>query len=668
MNDEDPPQRQSVPLGLTSQQWAVAELLEEKQKGKYLLREYYLGALRVLDDSSNPDRVSQAAHSLRELVEKFTWTDEGMDAGSSANLIEMAQEFNAGAPEHKNRHHRKRNQRLTRIEKIVSAFRRHDPMFAQFDGKTQERKEKKLSELWKSLQSITHHGKSSIEELKKQLEILETIILDLLAPVTLQDQKEIQSILERSYRSKDDEGRIFLLIDKKGANYTFFFEEVDNPNWIHALKKKGYLDQRPPKSIMSYLERVSLIDPNLVVDIILGFQDINYANFFRIIVDIAQNIKPLEQSLRLKHLVLQSLQHPPRLKASDCIAGVIECWAGASAEATNAALEIIKEAVAFDPDPEWEEKLDRHRADPSDWGALMLYPKLRVNWYVYDKILKEGVRNLAEMEPACVAAILIDATAEMIRCHNDDDSTIWCNRVHETDGGREDPRKNLVHALTFACEKVYEKPPEFVLALNGKLKKQSQFIFTRIRQHLYTLHPNEQTQPWIQEMILTYENYGKREYHFEMQCMIRSACESIGSGLLDREGKERIFKNILAGPPEEKFSEERKRRLHRMQLRPFASILFGKYADYYQELEILQESPITDDDYMPFSVTGIKTVENISPKSAAEFEKMTDNELLSCLNEWDNVHSDPESFWKNINFSGLAKEFHFFFQGGCPVR
>ena len=32
----------------------------------------YAGGLRVLEDDSNPDRLAQSAHSMRELMEKFT--------------------------------------------------------------------------------------------------------------------------------------------------------------------------------------------------------------------------------------------------------------------------------------------------------------------------------------------------------------------------------------------------------------------------------------------------------------------------------------------------------------------------------------------------------------------------------------------------------------------
>ena len=669
-----------------SQQRAVAELLEQKQTKQYPLSEWYLGALRVLNNSSNPDRVAQAAHSLRELLEKLTRMDGGTDTIPSSIFFGLREKLYKRLSEDKNcytegwqgkkisehldetieefNYYLELNQKLNQKDKFGVVIVKNDPMFFQFDGLAQERKKNKLHELWKEFQDVSHHNKLGIEkELRKQLETLERILIDLFSPETEQDQKEIQSILKSSRRSKNDEEQMFSLIKKKGANYSLFFEKVNDPHWIPAIKAAGYLDQPPSEEIMRYLERVSETNPILAVDTIVNFKGINDTQCLRIVVDIAQKIKPIEQSLRLKNLVLKSLRHPHRLKASDRIAGVMKYWAGASAEATNAALRIMKGAVTFRPDPKWKEKQDRYRSDPNDWTALGLDVKPRLDWWIYDNILEEGVRPLIEIEPARTAQILIGATEKMVFFSNEDDSTIWCSRVHETEGDRKDSRKNLVHALTFACEKVYEKKMlESVLVLNDELEKQSQFIFARIRQHLYALYPNEQTKPWIREMILAYADYGKQVYHFEMQRMIRSVCESIGNNLLNREEKERIFEDILAGPLQEEFSEERKLYFHKMQLRPFASVLFGKYAEYFQKLEMRQEQLITDDDYMPYRPTGLKIVESISPKSAAELEKMTDDKLLSYLNEWDNVHSDSEKFWTNINFSGLAKEFRSLFK------
>ena len=590
---------------LTRQQQTVAKILEEKQTGKHLLREYYLGALHVLDDSGNPDRVSQAAHSLREILDKLSQINREKNTNITSFIKEERQELDERLSQDKDHYqgvwigekisehladtikrfsqYLELNKQPPRRDKIATDIM-PDLAISGSDVRTQEKEKEKLKKLWQAFEVITHHKKSETEELRKLLEELEITLSGLFAFEI--EQKEIRSILERSDRSKNDEKRIFELIGIRKVNYTFLFRTMDDPGWIPILKKKDYFEQPPLESMVSYLERVSETNPSLAVDTILYFKNINDTICLRIVVDIALKIKPLEQSLRLKDLVLEFLRHPNRPQASNGIASVVEYWARASVESANTALKIMQETIEFDPDPEWKKKQNRRRADPRDLAALALDPKPQLDWWIYDRILEEWVRPLSEIEPVRATRILIDATAKMIGFHHDDDPLTWCNRVNETDEDPKDSRVNLIHALTFSCEKVYEKAPESVLTLNDDLKKQGRCIFARIRQHLYALHPNEQTKPWIREMILSYEGYGKQRYRLEMERMISSACESIGNDLLDEEEKERIFEDILAGPLTAELPEERKRRIHSMQLKPFASVLFGKYADYFEKLEI----------------------------------------------------------------------------------
>ena len=118
----------------------------------------------------------------------------------------------------------------------------------------------------------------------------------------------------------------------------------------------------------------------------------------------------------------------------------------------------------------------------------------------YRAIMFEGVRPLAEREPYQVARILIDVTANMIRLKTHpadrdkekDGAELWCQQLHGADGNYENPGETLVHTLTFACEKVYEKSPGSVPDLNQALQKQHWKIFKRLRKHLYAQYPSVQ--------------------------------------------------------------------------------------------------------------------------------------------------------------------------------
>ena len=359
---------------------------------------------------------------------------------------------------------------------------------------------------------------------------------------------------------------------------------------------------------------------------------------------------------------------------------VLRYWE--SSGQTESALELAKELVAFQPDLQTRDKQNRRRADPEDLTTLM-EPQPRFGEWEYQEILEKGVRPLVEREPYRGARILLDASATMIRLlfHQDeleevgskDNSTIWCRRVNESSRHYQVSRETLVLALTFACEKVYEKAPESVSLLDQALRNQRWDIFTRIRQHLYALHLNEQTKPWIREMIRAHEDYGKWQHHFEFQRMIRLACEKFGTDLLPEAERERIFEVIISGPSEQnyrefmgdQFTEElfenQKRRFHRKQLRPFAPVLFGQYADYFQKLQAQAAKPVAEDDYPPYKLEGARAGKERSPKTPDELTKLSDEDLLSFLNEWQNVHYNPEEWWVDINFRGLAQAFRSIF-------
>ncbi len=720
MNEETPNEKQPMPLVLTGQQRSVLEALQGKETEQYPLSKWYLGALYALENPYNPDCVSQAAQSLRELLEKLPRVVRESDAqGKAFDFAGMRRDINTRILEDKKRYHGgwegkeidgqldktlkkvdryfELNQQPTRREQIQNAVATIDPMVAQLNSEIRQAKLDELYKLGRTLESFAHHQrKSDIEKFREYLEILERIIFDLLAPITAQDQHEIQSILKRSDRSESDVERMLLLIERRGANFAFFFSHVTDTAWMPVLKERGYFVQPPKVELIDdgriifpfwlpllYLKRVSVTDSCLVVNTILNFQNTDNPRILHEVSEIALKVEPIEQSLRLKDWVLKYVQAPDPLSDSDLIEKLMNRWASASTDAPDAALELMKVAVSFKPDPKLQDKLARRKAEREE-VTTMLDPQPRFGEWEYQEILEKGVRPLSEKRPYQTARLLINATATMIRFqfHQDelervgskDHSNIWCRRVNESSRDYQDSKEDLVLALTFACEKVYEKAPESVSPLEHALRNQHWDIFTRIRQHLYALHLTEQTKPWIREMILAHEDYGKWQHHFEFQRMIRLACEQFGADLFTKAERERIFEAILNAPSEQDFRElvgdqfteesfkKRKRSFHRVQLRPFAPVLFGQYTDYFQELLAEEDKPVTDDDYAPYRWEGARAGIERSPKPTDELARMSDAELISFLNEWENVQRDPDEWWVDISFAGLVQAFESIFK------
>ena len=74
---------------------------------------------------------------------------------------------------------------------------------------------------------------------------LEEMILGQLAPITAHDQQEMRSILAHNKGSDEEVELIFQLMEKKGANYIFFFTEASDPLWIPILQERGYFSNPP---------------------------------------------------------------------------------------------------------------------------------------------------------------------------------------------------------------------------------------------------------------------------------------------------------------------------------------------------------------------------------------------------------------------------------------
>jgi hypothetical protein len=479
---------------------------------------------------------------------------------------------------------------------------------------------------------------------------------------------------------------------KKETDRQYFFSRLKNPLWIRPLAERGHFQSPPKIKILSenhvqfpfwpelqYLKNVAEYVPEEVIKLVLQLPNIDNPRVFDDILDIALKLHG-KQSAMLKPKMLEYaiIEHQffthryPYLLAH---------WTNENQ--AHAALELSKLLIKFFPDPKLKDKQTRRELNLNDW-TTSLEPVPRIEKWEYQEILNKGVRPLAEKEPYQVALILIDATANMIclRMHQDaldrgekeDISDFWCRRLNVT-GRNEDSKETLVHMLTFACEKVYEKLPESIAALNEVLCNQRWKVFTRLRQHLYALNPNEQTKPWIRELILEHEDYNGWEYHYEFQRMIRLACEHFGEEMLIEEERTHIFDAILSGPSKteyrewwgERFTEERfkqrTRRFHHKQFRPFFSILFGKYDTYFRDLEADESHrQISDEDYSPVGETRSGTILSRSPKPKDELLKLLDEDLLSYINDWqDSRYLDEDNFIE-INIRALAAVFQTVFQ------
>lgn len=461
---------------------------------------------------------------------------------------------------------------------------------------------------------------------------------------------------------------------KKEHHRKYFFSRLENPLWLKPLAERGCF-KHPPRSLrfddgtiqfpywpeIQYLKNVCREVPDEVINLVMDLPEIDNPVVYDGILDIALQL-PGKQSVKLKDKMLEYANMDHQLSRHK-YAELLAHWTAENQ--TSAALELAKVLVAFTASPQSTDQ------------EMFPDPLPQMDLWDYRDLMFGGVRPLAEKEPYQIALVLIDATANMIRLQThpidldkeEDGSELWCQQLNESDDDYEDPQETLVHTLTFTCKKVFEKAHDRITDLDQILRKQQWKIFKRLRQHLYAQYPNEGTKPWIRELILEREDYHQLQHSYEFQQMIRSASKHFGETLLTKEERKQIFNAVCTGPSKKNYQEwrgdafteadfqEHQRHFHRMQLLPFAPVLFGKYKTYFQKLEGGTEDQVSDEDYA-LIIEKRYDVINRSPRSSKDLANLTDEDLFNYINEWE----DEDRFYRNdklirTNIETLAEEF-----------
>ena len=297
------------------------------------------------------------------------------------------------------------NRQPTRKEQLRRAVTDIDPMVDQLDSGIREAKRDRLHALWQKLEGFAHHKSTpDVEKFRECLETLEITVFDLLAPITAQDQREIQSILALSDRSERDTERMLSLIERRGANFAFFFQRVNDASWIPILRERGYFAHPPNAEPIGagrvnfpfwgpihYLAKMSDHVPDEVIELVLHLPKVDNPRVYDDILDITLQL-PGEQSATLQPKILEYASMEYQFLARR-YAELLAHWT--SEQQITAALDLAKALVQFVPDPDSESKQERRKENPGGLATL-LEPRPRVDQLDYQEILEKGVRPLAE--------------------------------------------------------------------------------------------------------------------------------------------------------------------------------------------------------------------------------------------------------------------------------
>ena len=721
-------EKENSRLELTPIQRQVFDALNDKQLDGHSLGEWYLGAIYALQNKRNPERHVHAAHSMRELLEKLPRVMSESDAITRHDFKGMRQKIYLRWKKDEERYDKEwkgkeidnqfdvtlrdvsryleLNQMPTRREQIQTAYEISDPMAHVFDNTVQKEKSDRFFSIWRQYEGFAHHKLLSDERgFTECLLATEQVILDFFAPITAPNQQEIKKVLENPTPSSEEMVSALALVKSRGANYDFFFKHASNSFWLPVLEEQGFFKNPPDvepdgearviarlwRPIL-YLQRVASSAPDQVVNILVNLPKTDNPRILHRICEIAGKIEQDELSLKLKSLVMRYVNSPYDWLIHQVITGLLNRWGEGSDKTRAAALKVLKAVIRFHPDPESEAKKEL-RKEILEGGELRLEnvwktelkPSPHFEEWDYFQILENGARPLADKEPFQVAKILASTTTRMIflSSHEGEDEDIPWVRLDQAVESIPDFNVTLIHTLIYACESVYRSAPDNIEDLDRALRRWPWKLFKRLRQHLYAKNPNDQTLLWIRELILEHTDYDGVSYDYEFQLMLRKACEHFGSSLITNEDRIKIFDEILSGPPRDTYfkvtgfteaqiteeeSEQWQRYHHRLKLRPFADLLFGRYQEYYRELEVeFTKNSLTDEDYLPHRVRPGGQISYVSPQPFEILETKEDEDLLTYINNWENEREGSEDWLRRITIRGLADEFQRLFGTAiCP--
>ncbi|MCD6092466.1 MAG: hypothetical protein J7J38_00405 [Candidatus Aenigmarchaeota archaeon] len=250
-----------------------SEIIKELQKIDKEAANAYIGALIVLKDKENPDRFSQASHSLREVTALIS------------RKVSIPQEIKKESCLDKKKESLKKKLERKFVEK---------PELIPFPA---EEEVKKLIRKWDKLNryftAVSHHRKTTDDEFFSKLSEFEAILLYFLRPAPEVIEELGQLLKIQTPSDKDIENLKELLRHPTYVRY--FFSRLSFPDWLIPLKEQGFFS-KPPSGIKEggyvifpcwlltkYLIKIAKNKPREVMEII---KEMEKTDNFRVYIDL----------------------------------------------------------------------------------------------------------------------------------------------------------------------------------------------------------------------------------------------------------------------------------------------------------------------------------------------------------------------------------------------
>jgi len=446
-------------------------------------------------------------------------------------------------------------------------------------------------------------------------------------------------------------------------HYRYFFDRLENPNWVRPLKERGFFSnppeaQRneaegtisfPPWPESKFLSRMAAFAPDIVHEVALGIPETENISVHQDIADVslalparlATDFVPKAK----RWLETRWLSSLPR-KFGELVAHL------AKGGQVAAALELARELLSVRPKGE----------------DILRDAKARFDWWEYEQILSKYYPRLIEAAPEQALQLLLDLVDKAIRIYrgegeNDerpDYSQIWIPSLepHEQ-SSLHDVKELLVLALRESITRIVEGNPTELPRVVAILDQRKWWVFERLTLYLLRCFPGDATdmiRKKLTDRILFDEGTVRREYGLLAEkcfALLREEDQTTILGWIENDPEQPDFRQSreanLGRPLTDEELEQAKKRWRVRWLRPMRDSLpltwRKRYDDWAKELG--------EPDYpeLAFRVHG-GAWEPSSPKTEEDLRQMSTSDLVKYLKTWESA-GDP---MHHPSRSGLAQQ------------
>ncbi|MCH8040028.1 MAG: hypothetical protein IH977_06755 [Nitrospinae bacterium] len=455
----------------------------------------------------------------------------------------------------------------------------------------------------------------------------------------------------------DQVERAISLISRK-EQYRYFFDQLENPNWISSLKEKGFFsypapivrDEEkgtigfPPWPESRYLARMASKAPGSVLDISLQI-DTDNVRVQEDIIDAALAMPPNYSAQLVPKAIFWLKKNfyysllPEKLAA--LVKHLIE------GDKFEAGFQLAENLLTIQPDPRAESK-----ASQKQQAYLQLpEPKSPFGGWGFKRILQKITSPLVSSDGHRTISLFCDRLEEAVtlsKMREDDQepedySYIWRGAIDSPENHYgEDINNILVTAIKEAAHEYIKQDATVLPSLIAHLEARKWIIFHRLALHLL-LHFGHSFPELVSQRLTRRSLFENRSFQREYKMLagqffpsLRQPDQDTILGWIDSGPDLQAFTNFRkeyrGEETSEEIKEQYKKRWQRDHLYPFFTNLSQGRRQIYDLLvqKLGEPEPLKSINMSSATYRG-----PVSPKTSDDLGRMTNTELIDFLKTWE---------------------------------